>query len=798
MLENNNGKVISKLALCSLKGNKMRNFFIVFTVVLSVSLLTVMSLFCSALIESDKKAVAKVQHVIYQQVNKGQFESLKKDKRVEYATPFKLGQSFEMGGHMIRPVYYDRNSSKIETIKVSYGKLPEKENEIVLDKSYMGKLGRKANIGETIYFTFLDGTTEKFVVSGYTDSGIKSGVYAVLFSKEYAERGTQFKNIPYGALVRINGADKMSKDQFIKVIHSVGQDYGIERKYIIENRLFSYMLSMNFQQIMVIIGIGVGILLASVLVIYSIFYISVVSRIRQFGQFRTLGMTERQIRKMVNKEGLALCAIGIPIGLVIGGIIAYFLKPEGWNWINSVFVGAVVAAADIITLLFSIHKPAKLASTVSPLEASKFSFYSGSKKETSKLHRRITPISLAFMNSIRNGKKTFLTMLSLGIGGVLFLMAATFIVSINKEEYSRQTEFYFGEYLIEFSYNAVETSEHGYSDIQINNPLNKKLKEKIKAVPGVKGIKSIEQVNIQYEYNNEKEKDFLTPFTRDKISLLKKSLSEGNFDYDKMIKNNEILVIANDNVKEFYGWKFKAGDKVKIHYYNGKPMEKEFKIAACMDDYVSYKNLGGPWGYFLIPDEALKSLMNNMDLTTGFIVSAVDFSKNGKSIEKNLNKIVGENSLLSMDTLRERMEQDENNFSIMYGVILGLAAFIICFSFINLINTLIMNILTRRQELAMMESIGMSSRQLDVMLQGEGIILAVGNIFITLLLGTSLGYLLIQAMRDIGTEYVHYHFPGWYLLGYTLIILLLPMIISGVQIHSFKKDSLVDRLRERE
>lgn len=129
-----------------------------------------------------------------------------------------------------------------------------------------------------------------------------------------------------------------------------------------------------------------------------------------------------------------------------------------------------------------------------------------------------------------------------------------------------------------------------------------------------------------------------------------------------------------------------------------------------------------------------------------------------------------ENPLLSMDTLRERMEQDENNFSIMYGVILGLAAFIVCFSFINLINTLIMNILTRRQELAMMQSIGMSSRQLAVMLHSEGIILAIGNIFITLVLGTSLGYLLIQAMRDIGTEYFHYHFPVWYLLGYALII----------------------------
>lgn len=798
MLENNNSKIINKLALSSLKSNKMRNFFIVFTVVLSVSLLALMSLFCSALIESNKKAVAKVQHVIYEQVNKGQFESLKKDKRVEYATLFKLGQSFEMAGHMIRPVYYDGNSKKIETMKLSYGKLPEKENEIVLDKSYMEKLGRKANIGETISFTFLDGTTEKFIVSGYTDSGINSEVYAVLFSKEYAEKGAQFKNIPYGALVRINGADKMSKDEFIEVIHSIGQDYGIQRKYINENNFFSNMLSMNFQQIMVIFGVGVGILLVSVIVIYSIFYISVVSRIRQFGQFRTLGMTERQIRKMVNREGLFLCAIGIPIGLVIGVIIAYFLKPEGWNWINSVFIGAVVAAADIITLIFSIRKPTKLASTVSPLEASKFSFYSGNKKETSKLHRKITPISLAFMNSIRNGKKTFLTMLSLGIGGVLFLMAATFMVSINKEEYSRQGEFYFGEYSIGFSHNVVETSEHGYSDIQLKNPLNEILKEQIKAVPGVKGMKTIRQVNIQYEYNDEKEEDSLTPFTRDKISLLRKSLSEGDFDYDKMIKNNEILVIANDDVKEFYGWKFKAGDKIKIHYYNGKPMEKEFKIAACIDDYVSSIDLGGTWGYFLIPDEALKALMNNMNLSTGFIVSAADFPKNGDQIEKNLNKIIGENSLLTMDTLRERMEEDKNSFSVIYGVIMGLAAFIICFSFINLINTLIMNILTRKQELAMMESIGMSGRQLTVMLQGEGIILAVGNIFITLLLGTTLGYLLIQAMRDIGTEYFHYHFPVWYLLGYTLVILILPMIISGVQIHSFKKDSLVDRLREHE
>lgn len=75
-----------------------------------------------------------------------------------------------------------------------------------------------------------------------------------------------------------------------------------------------------------------------------------------------------------------------------------------------------------------------------------------------------------------------------------------------------------------------------------------------------------------------------------------------------MIKNNEILVIANDSVKELYGWKFKVGDKIKIHYYNGKPMEKEFKIAACIDDYVSYKDLGETGDTFSFLMKGLTSL----------------------------------------------------------------------------------------------------------------------------------------------------------------------------------------------
>ncbi len=63
--------------------------------------------------------------------------------------------------------------------------------------------------------------------------------------------------------------------------------------------------------------IGFVTFIGSGIVIYSIFYISVASSIRNYGQLRTIGTTKRQIKKMVYREGKLLAAIAIPIGLLL-------------------------------------------------------------------------------------------------------------------------------------------------------------------------------------------------------------------------------------------------------------------------------------------------------------------------------------------------------------------------------------------------------------------------------------------------------------------------------------------------
>lgn len=297
---------------------------------------------------------------------------------------------------------------------------------------------------------------------------------------------------------------------------------------------------------------GIGLLFVSVLVVYSVFYLSVVGRIRQFGQLRTIGMTKRQIRRMVRTEGLILSAAGVPAGLLIGGTAAYFIRPGGWSWTHTLVTGAAVIAAEMITVLISVRRPAKTASSVSPVEAAKYSGYDvcaekkrgkkragrATEKHTKKLARKITPVSLAMMSSARNRKRSVLTLLSLGVGGVLYMIAAVYVSSTSLEGYARTGEFQYGEFLFNYSYNVTQTAEHGQTDLQLEHPMDENLIRQIRAVDGVEDIRTIESLEVAWE--------------------------------------------------EAYGWSFEPGDKVTMSWYDGKEIEsRTFTIAGALINLVN-------------------------------------------------------------------------------------------------------------------------------------------------------------------------------------------------------------------
>lgn len=807
MIKNNNGAILRKLTFRSLQTGKLRNFLIILTVALSAALLSGISLGALGLKEEKREQLAKMQHVIYMEVTESQINQLKNDNRTEDIMVYKRGKSMEVENYIIYPQYHDTNTVKIEPMPIAEGNYPQKIDDIAVDKAYMKAIGREAVLGENLTIHWLNGTEENFRISGFMDNGNSQKIYTFIFSEEYARNGSQLKDIPYSAAVRIHDADQMSENEFLNAIRDFGEDCGIERHLINENNAFVTNLAITSSEILTILGIGFVVLFASVLVIYSIFYISVTGRIRLFGQLCTLGTTMKQIKKLVHMEGIMLSLIGIPIGLCAGSLFAYLLVPGGFKIKNALLDWVIVAIVTIITVMISVRKPAKIASLVSPVEASKLSGYKEENRKMTRVHqRRLTTFGLARISSDRNRKKSVMTVLSLGIGGILFLSGATLLTSMSKEEYARQGEFEYGEFAIYLSSNAAETNEYGRTGLQLDNPFSKELSDEIRAIDGVTDIKTWEKLSIEYEYNNFNSSDILKPITKSDVTILEKYRTSGeNFDYERMVNNKEIVITQNDIAEEIFGWKFRAGDKVRIRWYNGSQYEEEdFTIAGDVNEKKLLKNkdaddLFNSSGWFWIPAETLKKMMpENFNFVSTMVITIKDYSKYNTKIEEELRAILDERPQLTLYTLKDNIVASQEVYNMLVAVVFGLGAFIIGFSLINLINTLVSNAMARKQEFAMLCSIGMSEKQLSKMIMYEGILLAMKNMLITGSIGTAGGYLLILILREIGATYMHWNFPVFYFLGYVAIIIVVPIILSDVIIKIIRKKSLVERLREIE
>ena len=171
----------------------------------------------------------------------------------------------------------------------------------------------------------------------------------LLYSEENIEsiKVTETEN-GYDASITIVDATKMTQYGFSSAVDNISSKYDIH--HVTRNDLFMDSLpngGLLNQKNMVLMGVAIFIIIVSALVIYNVFYLSVVNQVRQFGQLRTVGMTQQQTKKIIRYERKILCRIGVPIGLLIGGLAGYLLQPDGWDWIAAVFWGIIISFASI-------------------------------------------------------------------------------------------------------------------------------------------------------------------------------------------------------------------------------------------------------------------------------------------------------------------------------------------------------------------------------------------------------------------------------------------------------------------
>ena len=457
-------KMISRMSKQSLKSSRMRNIFVMITIVLASALLMAISMYAVGQQEDNQRKLSHAQEVGYYNLTNEQVETLKSDERIAYQIQVKMGTTSEMDGFEVIPYYVSELSDKIQIGELKSGKLPIQENEIAVQGAMLKKMGIEASVGSQLILKFYDGNTETFTVTGLLKGGENAKQFAAFFSQSYAESGSQLKDEPYEVYAKLYGATTMHSEDCKETMYLIGSDAGIERKYVSPSKAFLDSLSVDTQDVLKYGLIGIVILLACILVIYGVFYLSVIGKIHQFGQLRTIGMTKKQMKKLVSKEGRRLFLYASPIGILIGGIAGYFIIPSGFSIINTLIMAVVVFAVIYVITMISVHKPAKLAAAVSPMEALRYTAQDDMKKTANKkMCRNLTPLGLGVMNFSKNKKKAVITMLSLALGGILFMTAATFMSSFDKDNYARQGIWKEAEFHIEYSEAAIELNENGMS-----------------------------------------------------------------------------------------------------------------------------------------------------------------------------------------------------------------------------------------------------------------------------------------------------------------------------------------------
>ena len=799
--ENDTSAVVKKYAKRSMRKSRIKTLLSVLTIMLSVALLSGFILSVVGMATETKRELQTANHAIYYNINDKQIEELRQDNRIADSRIYIQAGNTQVDDYLIIPVYIEQKDSNIAVEELVEGQYPIGLYDAAVDKAYLSRLGLPAELGTKITIPFYDGSSETFTVVGLTDNGSTERVYSLYCSEKYAHTGSQFETSVTALTVQLADATQMSSKNFKETVQKIGTDYGIAAQYSDYNDGFAASLEPNQEDIMIISIFSIAVLFVSYLVIYSIFYIYVQNQIREFGQLRTMGATPKQIKTILRTQGKILCILGTILGLIIGGTAAFLFKPDGWSWLNTALVSVLIFGLVYAMVWLALSKPAKIAGSVSPIEAAKSTGYQSAQLYSKKLHRRITPFSMAVMGSSRNRRKWVVTVLSLGVAGIMFMGGTTLLSSLDMERFARQGLLEYGEFEIDLSRNAVRNDPHGATGVQLNNPLNDELIQNITQIEGVKEVTQYKTLEAKFEYNHASRKDKLVPFTSEQQKILKQYLSAGTIDYKSMVENKEILVLRNEYADYIFDWTFQVGDTVKFRWFDGQSYQgTEYTIAGEISDEIFKDPLGGKLfgkaGFFLLPDQLLqKMVVPNFNFNSHLLISINDFSLEPEVREK-MNSLMETIPTVTMETLHNLYQDSEAMYQRTSLVIWGLSSFIMLFAVINLINTLIATTLSRKHEFSTLRSIGMGKKQLQWTIQCEGILLAFWNIGITLVAGTAVGYGIVHYLNSVGDDSWVWQFPLVYFMGYAIISIMLPMIISAVIIHILQKKSIVEQLRE--
>ena len=566
--------------------------------------------------------------------------------------------------------------------------------------------------------------------------------------------------------------------------------------------------------------IALFIVLSGYLLIYNVLYIAVTKDINFYGLLKTIGTSPRQIKKIVKGQAIRISIIGIPIGLALGAIVSFVIVPIVLDAMNS---GAYSAAMpsdvsfnpvifilatlfSLLTVLLSCRKPARIASSISPTEALR---YTGSKTKKQKKNRKSTNggklYKMAWYNVFREKKRAILVFLSLFMGIITFLSVNTFLKSISVENYIDK--------YVKNDFTLTNESGEG-------NKIDEATINKIKNIKGIKTVNISKLSYLQLEMNDEvllpsiKEVYKRSGLTTEDMNYFLKSIKEDPSKLSTAVIgiDDELITRFNEESKEKIDIEaFKSGELILLDSWSYGENYKNIKGNLTIKNVdandslnaevnVVNTNIGvlpqihftaGGIPTIYVSNSALEKLDSNC---INYILYINVDEKYESSISNKLKKLSNKCGVDFVSKV-ERTKDFNNSQMVMNILGGGISIILIFIGILNFVNVMITGVNTRLKELAIMESIGMTKKQIKKMLTFEGLYYAVITTLFISTIGMAIIYEVYNLTKEIA-DYAAFAFPVVPLALLLIFIFLVCLVTPTIVFKLLSKNSVTDRLRE--
>ena len=838
MLKNNNQPVIKRIAKTNLKSNFRRSITMILAVLLSSFLL--FSVFTVGL---TYLKMNKLQNI---RLNGADFDAVLYGVTEEQKTILDNDENVKQFGILtVAGAVRETETDKTPGVGLLYadavlwddmmsptrtflqGKYPTNENEIMVTEEALKKCGfENKKTGDEI--TFVYEIKEKRQEKTFQISGIWGG---------------------FGIVDNFFVSKAFCEQEGIEELYNSRCDISFEKTWMSEEEQQSFIDKMELgksQRLFYvyefgnaaeifwgIAGIVVVTCLSAYLLIYNIMYLSVAGNIRYYGLLQTIGMTGKQIRSLIKKQMIWIGGIGISLGLFLGFFVSFSLIPvaieslgmkqEQTGQVQVVFHPAVFLLTILLTgfsVWYAARKPMRLAESSSPIEALGYRPVSGIRKgHTTKKGNLIRRMAVEQLT--RNKKKTVVTMLSLSASLSVFVCLMILLHTQSAREYVynfRGLDMVVANDTIQNV--VVEQDEEGKKQLQgVKQILNQEILDKIKKTDGVSAVFPVSCVStvipwepevsdvwmrefyetwmdIPYENDLEEYKNHPENFASALIGITEEDFRALNqelntpVDETSFLKGETCILYRNGlfdlDEKKMIGKNILCGE------YENPENTRSFKIVALTDinDYTAL--LGYPPTMIVI-DKAVSSFAKEPIIFKVGIQYEKEFDERAEAAVENILRKSPNASDFSWESKIGQAEIVEKAQGHMAEIGFGIVAILAVIGIMNYINTSVGNIQSRRKEISIMESVGMSEHQVRKMLVWEGIFYTGGVILLTLTAGLGITYAIYQSVNYMGAAF---WFP---MVPFFIACILLLTVCIAVPLLAYKQmeksGSLVERIR---